>query len=484
MLEQVQLSSDLDVLEPAGGEGAFVKGLLRQGLSADQITVWDLDPARKDQLEKLGVKVVIQDSLLDVDFRNPRRQFDLIVGNPPYLAKQSDYIQAHKQQLRKRFPEISAAETYGLFLFMGVHLLRPGGELIFILSDSYRSIKTHEKLRAWLLEHTRIEQIAVMPPDLFDKQGASVRTSILHLTKTAAPQDHKVVFHDFRDNRSGSYDAPTDPVAQRQFRARPGKRLTRAQDPDLTRILSHPPGRLLDRLVGGIGLHTSDNARYMARIQYPGESLTENARTPRIISARDVENPDTNWRVLHKRGGRLPFWARPRYAIRWDEASQQEYMGPADFWRLQRLRQDQPAVLVSGVAEYLNARLGQAGGVWYSNKCFAFFPKDSDEYPALFFVGLLNSALYRRLMKVISHTNSMQLSDLRALPGLEFSPGQVQTITRATSKIVEALQNGETPPEQAREKLNDCVQRRFRTVAEQAVSGEDGSGIEELTLPL
>lgn len=468
MLQQVELKPDMQVLEPAGGDGAFVRGLLQQGVPSNNITVWDLDPAREEALAQQGVEVVIQDSLLDVDFQSPDQQFDLVVGNPPYLSKQSEYIQAHKQQLRKRFPEISAAETYGLFLLLGIKLLRPGGELIFIISDSYRSIQTHQKLRRWLLEHTTLHQIALMPDSLFQDKGVSVKTSVIHLQKGAPPADHQTCFRDFRQQPTGKYEGPKIYRKQQQLSNRPGARLTLSQNPDITQLLCDPPGTLLgEQLVGGIGLHTPDNTRFMARMQYPGETLADSGRVPKVVPASKARDPESPWRILHKRGGQLTYYERPRYAIRWTPKSQQSYMGPQSFWQLQQERKAQSIVLISGVADQLSARLGSPGGVWYSNKCFGFFPRNPEKYPPAFFVGLLNSQPYRACMKVISHTASMQLSDLQALPRLFFSQAEVAAITDQTRYIIETLQDGGDLHREAVAKIDQLVQTQLQKMLRQ-----------------
>ncbi|HQB76161.1 MAG TPA: N-6 DNA methylase, partial [bacterium] len=118
------------LLEPSGGDGAFVSVILKNKLlKPDQITVWDINPEVKNGLNELGLKnVVIKDTLLNTDIANDSlfgcEQFSHIIGNPPYLNKQSDYIKKNKHKLGNIFNEIGANDTYAMFLYLGCKLLK------------------------------------------------------------------------------------------------------------------------------------------------------------------------------------------------------------------------------------------------------------------------------------------------------------------------------------------------------------------------
>ncbi|MBI5079247.1 hypothetical protein HZB06_01045 [Candidatus Wolfebacteria bacterium] len=68
------LLSDFDerskLLEPCGGDGAFVSVILEKKLlKPNQITVWDINPEVKNYIEKFGVAFELKDSLLETIFK-------------------------------------------------------------------------------------------------------------------------------------------------------------------------------------------------------------------------------------------------------------------------------------------------------------------------------------------------------------------------------------------------------------------------------
>ncbi len=94
----LNINGKSSLLEPCGGDGAFISVVLnRELLKPNQITVWDINPEVKNYIEKFGIKFNLKDSLLETNFKNEDlfnkiEKFTHIIGNPPYLNKQSSYI--------------------------------------------------------------------------------------------------------------------------------------------------------------------------------------------------------------------------------------------------------------------------------------------------------------------------------------------------------------------------------------------------------
>jgi len=148
-------NSDSRLLEPCGGDGVFISQILEKKLLKPyQIVVWDIDQEIKNKIKKLGVTIQIKDTLLETEFRSntlfgKRELFSHIVGNPPYLNKQSLYIKKNKNKLKKAYKEIGANDTYAMFLYLCGNLLKPQGQLSFITSDTYLTLGIHKKLRKY-----------------------------------------------------------------------------------------------------------------------------------------------------------------------------------------------------------------------------------------------------------------------------------------------------------------------------------------------
>ena len=92
--------------------------------------------------------------------------------------------------------------------------------------------------------------------------------------------------------------------------------------------------------------------------------------------------------------------------------------------------------LISGVCSTLSTRLATKGALWESNKAMCFFPKDPVKYPPEFFVGILNGDLYNKIIKILNHTNSIQIRDIKKLPLFNFKKEDIQEISQIVRNII------------------------------------------------
>ena len=87
-----------------------------------------------------------------------KRGFDVAIANPPYVSH--DQIAEDKTTLRRLFHAYSAfADLYCCFLERSLELLRPGGTLSFITSNSYLKAEYGSNLRSLLHKKTAIRQL-------------------------------------------------------------------------------------------------------------------------------------------------------------------------------------------------------------------------------------------------------------------------------------------------------------------------------------
>ena len=81
----------------------------------------------------------------------PAAYFDLILGNPPFGGSINAEIQDELDAvLGFRNGKKIKKETYAFFLVKSVDLLKPGGHVVFICSDTILTIATMTGLRSWL----------------------------------------------------------------------------------------------------------------------------------------------------------------------------------------------------------------------------------------------------------------------------------------------------------------------------------------------
>lgn len=168
MVGMLNVQSRDNILEPCGGDGAFVDKILP--ISGDiNIDVLELNP---DAILLLNNKyknyrrihIRHTDTLLDEEIINCHKMYDKIIGNPPYGARHDE---TKKSALNRLYPNLYTKESYTLFLYQGIMCLKEGGRLCFIIPDTFLSLHRHENLRKYILLNTKIIELSLFPSSFF-----------------------------------------------------------------------------------------------------------------------------------------------------------------------------------------------------------------------------------------------------------------------------------------------------------------------------
>jgi hypothetical protein len=135
--------------------------------------------------------------------------FDIVLANPPYGAKTSTAIR--DRYFKSSLDGAQSKDTYGLFMARGLELLKPGGTLCYIVSDTWRTIKSHRPLRNRLVKRTSVRHVLDLPTWIFD---AVVNTGIVTLTKRKPDESQQIVAGDLRGIAKGDW-----PTLEKNLRA-------------------------------------------------------------------------------------------------------------------------------------------------------------------------------------------------------------------------------------------------------------------------
>lgn len=225
------------VIDPACGEGIFLKKAIEKGFTKPKYT-WgiDIDSGAKllweriNLLKSFGSKAELnkhffpQDGLLrlpDIKYRhklNSLRDFDAVVGNPPYggigieeidsalekalydfdiwkYTQKRKYLTATgpvRQEhlldqpiLRKDIrSKLKKYPIEILFIERFLQLCKPGGRIAIIIPDGILANSTYDYIRQFIAERAKILAIVSLPRETFKRAGTSAKTSILFLQKT------------------------------------------------------------------------------------------------------------------------------------------------------------------------------------------------------------------------------------------------------------------------------------------------------------
>ena len=130
--------------------------------------------------------------------------FDIVVANPPYGAKVEDKVR--DLYFNRQTEGAQSKDTYGLFLARCLQLLNTNGQLSYIVSDTWRTIKSHKPLKKRLLENTTIAHFIDLPSWIFK---ATVNTCILTAFKIKPSKEHNLIAADLRSIDSGDWQSLT-----------------------------------------------------------------------------------------------------------------------------------------------------------------------------------------------------------------------------------------------------------------------------------
>jgi tRNA1(Val) A37 N6-methylase TrmN6 len=171
MVDKLSLDYSDKIFEPCGGDGVFVEAILSDNEFA-HIDVCELNPHSVDVLTRKfsaypNITIRECDTLLDMELSFNSSFggiYDKIIANPPYGAWQ-DYEK--RAALKKLYPDLYAKESYTLFLYRCIELLKENGILSFIIPDTFLNLHTHKAIRKHILSNTQIIELALFPSSFF-----------------------------------------------------------------------------------------------------------------------------------------------------------------------------------------------------------------------------------------------------------------------------------------------------------------------------
>jgi tRNA1(Val) A37 N6-methylase TrmN6 len=172
MLKKLSIAENSKILEPCAGDGVFVDSILEANPDA-QIDVIELNPTAFKLLQEKyrfsqNITVFFDDALTSDDLYLKSSfggYYDRIIANPPYGGWQ-DYDK--RKTLKKLYNHnIYIKETYTVFLYRCIQLLKDKGILVFIIPDTFLNLHMHTNLRKYILTHTLIKEIMLFPSSFF-----------------------------------------------------------------------------------------------------------------------------------------------------------------------------------------------------------------------------------------------------------------------------------------------------------------------------
>lgn len=155
----------IKILEPSCGDGVFVDAIEssfrceRYRLDAVEISIEALDSANRTERQNVSL---FNDDFL---FWQPANDYDLVIGNPPYIArKRLDQEQAKKCKeihLSHGLDDREVSNIWTSFVVKSSAMLSDSGMLAFVLPTELLQVNYAKEIRKFLLEeYHRLEIIS------------------------------------------------------------------------------------------------------------------------------------------------------------------------------------------------------------------------------------------------------------------------------------------------------------------------------------
>ncbi|TSJ38965.1 Eco57I restriction-modification methylase domain-containing protein [Fluviicola chungangensis] len=163
VLSYIETKSNLSLLEPSVGDGAFIESLNNCDINSLKLTAIDINENELKIASKKWGKG--KATFKNIDYLNfsTRTKFTAIIGNPPYVKKNrlsTQQIELSKEiHSQENLSEISVKNIWTTFLIKSNTLLKNDGVLAFILPSELLQVKFAEEIREYL--KTQFERIEI-----------------------------------------------------------------------------------------------------------------------------------------------------------------------------------------------------------------------------------------------------------------------------------------------------------------------------------
>jgi hypothetical protein len=332
-----------------------------------------------------------------------------------------------------------------MFMVNCLWRLKEGGKLGFITSDSFLTLSTHKKLRRFILNSCKIDEILLPPKNLFSNQNVSTSPVIIILTKCSGHKKKKIRENNVirvipRVKSEDNFYSPSriNNIEQVKYNSLPFNIFYTDVEEEIIELFEKAP-KLEDYLKGFIGMHTHNNRKHIAAIERTELAEKFKIRNKKIEGLKnkykiikELDLLNDKWKPYLKRGGADQYYRPIIEALDWSQQSIKKYDIP------KKVPFEQEGIVISGVSSRLAARYMPRGCYWDSNKAIGFIIRNKS-ISISYMLGLLNSSLYNYLAKgIINNTNSIQITGIHVLPIIEPNNVVKEKVENLVDKIIKS----------------------------------------------
>lgn len=418
------------ILEPCGGDGAFIDAVLNINNVANIDTLDNNPSAVKNMKEKYkkynNINIWFGDTLFDEKLDQRINYYDSIIGNPPYGAWQSV---DRKKDLKNKYKNCYVKESYTIFLTRCIALLKEKGNLCFIIPDTFLYLHMHENLRKMLLTETMIKDITIFPSKIFPGvHFGYAKLAIINLQKISNMLDNKIKIYnrvkneqDFQNiTNTKHFEITQEEVLNNKSSA--FEFYNENIDIDELKKISSTLSDYADCVTG---IYTGDNTRFIKR------------KSEKVKNSKNYQNidiKDKNYIPLIKGTSSTAYISDDNWYIDWSQEAINFYNSnkKARF-------QNYEYYFKKGIA-YPMVKSKNSKAILMENKVFdqsivGIFPKD---YKLLYYLlGFINTKLFFNILNSINPSANGSANYIKKIPFKVPNETIIKKITKLVKEILE-----------------------------------------------
>jgi tRNA1(Val) A37 N6-methylase TrmN6 len=459
MVDHLFLQDSDNILEPCGGDGVFVEAILENKKNA-RIDICELN---QESVKILSSKFIHYpnvfvrkcDTLLDSDL-NFHSHFggiyDKIIANPPYGAWQ-DYEK--RNILKKLYPDLYAKESYGLFLYRCIELLKENGILSFIIPDTFLSLHMHKALRRHILTKTEIVELALFsssffPGVNFGYANLSIITLRKNSNKTACLNNCFEIIKGFQDvsqlNSTERQALKTIHLKQGDVLNNPDHAFFISENNEMLKLINQSELKIGDIADCVTGFYSGDDKLFLKVIS----SELKNGKNYDLINPCEINkdyknNPNILDGINDKRcfipvvkGGNTKYLKPESWFMNWSREAVSHYktnkksrfQNPKYYFRFGI---GVPMISSSSItASLIENKL-------FDQSIVGVFPKD--ESLTYYLLAFFNSPTCNKLIRTINPSANNPANYIKKIPFIMPNHSFFETVSEKTKRIVNAIKS-------------------------------------------
>ena len=458
MVGLLECNSEMSILEPCAGDGAFIDELLIQNYKPS-IAAFEIDGESVGSLKnkyRTASNVRIQQA--DFAFLELEPIFDRVVANPPYGAYQTPEKRA---RLKSAYPDLYAKETYGIFLVRAMEMLKPNGRLVFIVPDTFLTLHMHKGLRNRLLSEYKIESIVLFPSKFFPgvnfgyaglsiisikKSHASDEWSFPIYKGLSSPEDLKALLTPKKE----SFEAGK--FSYGKLKSNPSLSFYLPEESRVQTILDQEVPTVDSICHVVTGFYSGNDAHYLRR----ANSVVRGAKkyTPvdvnLICEANHESNPpldgiegENHWVPIVK-GGNRRFHKPSEWFMDWSKTAINDYKvvnkKKARFQNSRFYFNQGIAVPMVSSSSITGALID---GRLFDQSIVGIFPKEGMQHLLMYLLGFFNSRICNQLIRTINASTNNSSNYIKKIPIVIPGQCQLDEVSDIVRKLYDLARNRE-----------------------------------------